>query len=54
MPLREGAQFLVNERGQLTERGFVPAAPFGEQLRDRSIRAVIHGRSPANTSWKNS
>ncbi len=37
MALRERAQLLIDEPGQLTERGLVSAAPAGEQLGDRLV-----------------
>src|SRR5262249_16711657 len=44
MPLREVAQLLIDEGGQLPERLLIAAAPLHQQLRYRSITAIAHAR----------
>ncbi len=47
MALRERAELLIDEAGQLTERGLVSATPTGEQQGDPLVRARLT-RPPRN------
>ncbi len=46
VPLRERAQLLVDEPGELAERLLIATAPLGKQLSNRSIRRVTHEELP--------